>query len=113
MYNAMLNAQLDDTFKERMKDWHQLFSDYMADDGSIDSREMEILRTDYMNMADEAKKIRDNVAEITGYSTSSQQSTTASQISQKKKVWLYTAWLIMGEMKVNSRVHIRVSTAGR
>ena len=76
MYNAMLNAQLDDTFKERMKDWHQLFSDYMANDGSIDSREMEILRTDYMNMADEAKKIRDNVAEITGYSTSSQQSTT-------------------------------------
>lgn len=76
MYNAMLNAQLDDTFKERMKDWHQMFSDYMANDGSIDSREMEILRTDYMNMADEAKKIRDNVAEITGYSTSSQQSTT-------------------------------------
>ena len=76
MYNAMLNAQLDDTFKERMKGWHQLFSDYMANDGSIDSREMEILRSDYMNMADEAKKIRDNVAEITGYSTSSQQSTT-------------------------------------
>lgn len=76
MYNAMLNAQLDDTFKERMKGWHQMFSNYMANDGSIDSREMEILRTDYMNMVDEAKRIRDNVAEITGYSTSSQQSTT-------------------------------------
>lgn len=76
MYNAMLNTRLDATFKKDMEAWHQMFSDYMADDGSIDSREMEILRTDYMKMVDEAKKIRDNVAEITGYSTSSQQSTT-------------------------------------
>lgn len=85
MFDALLNQELDKGFRDRLKDWYEDFAT-MAEDGLTQS-EIERLRGSYMDLSAEGRKIRDEIAAVTGYGSSSEGSATynaASSFTQEQ-----------------------------
>lgn len=75
MFDAMLNAQIGDLYKDKLKKWYDRFKSSMESDG-LDEREIADLREEYKAMAEEAVKTRDELSRLTGYGSSSEGSAT-------------------------------------
>lgn len=67
---AMLNNQIGEAYKEKLKEWYEKFANAMKD-GTLDEKERKALNDEYMGYVNEAMNIRDNLAAVTGYGSSS------------------------------------------
>lgn len=67
---AMLNNQIGEAYKEKLKGWYEKFANAMKD-GTLDEKERKALNDEYMGYVNEAMNIRDNLAAVTGYGSSS------------------------------------------
>jgi len=74
MFDALLNQELDNSFRERLKAWYESFAT-MAEDGLTQS-EIDRLRTDYMGLSAEGRRLRDELSAVTGYGSSGEGSAT-------------------------------------
>lgn len=75
---AMLNQQIGLLYKERLQTWYEDFSAAM-EDGSLSASEKNALNSAYESIVAEALKVRDELAEATGYNNA----TATSQNSTK------------------------------
>ena len=71
MFKAMLNAQMDRQFKERIKNWYDAFYTAMKSDG-LDAQEMADLRKEYEDIGREGMEMREELRKFTGYGSSSE-----------------------------------------
>ena len=63
---ALLENQIGEQYKERLKEWYDRFSGAM-EDGSLSSWEQSLLTQEYQDIVEEAAALRDQLAEATGY----------------------------------------------
>lgn len=76
---AMLANQIGKMYADKLEDWYAKFATAMEDD-TLEDKEMNALRDEYLGYVEEALKLRDDLAAATGYegtSAQEQQSATA------------------------------------
>ena len=78
MMKAMLENQIGELMQDDLDAFHELWTSYMADDGSLTRGELDSLRAEYERLGERGLAIRDQIAEVTGYD----QSTSASGSSK-------------------------------
>lgn len=101
---AMLSNKIGELYSEKLEAWWNKFGKSM-EDNELTKTEREDLQDEYMQYVEEAMKIRDEIAAVTGYtsSTSSSQESTkkgfaaASQDSIEELNGRFTALQIAGE----------------
>ena len=64
---AMLANKIGEMYSEKLKGWWERFGKAMKNDGTLDNDERDKLMKEYMDYMDEAIKIRDELASVTGY----------------------------------------------
>lgn len=76
---AMLSFAIGDAFDESLKEWYDSFAKTMKEtNGKLSQAQVDMFRSQYEEMAEDALKMRDEIANITGYdSTAEAQSATA------------------------------------
>ena len=108
---AMLSNKIGELYSEKLEAWWNKFGKSM-EDNELTKTEREDLQDEYMQYVEEAMKIRDEIAAVTGYtsSTSSSQESTkkgfaaASQDSIEELNGRFTALQIAGEEIKNQSV---------
>ena len=71
MQKALLNFALGEDFDKGLKDWYDGIADLMkAQDGKLTHQQLEDAREKYDQMAQDAMIVRDQIAELTGYTGS-------------------------------------------
>lgn len=108
---AMLSNKIGELYSEKLEAWWNKFGKSM-EDNELTETEREALQNEYMQYVEEAMKIRDEIAAVTGYtsSTSSSQESTkkefaaASQDSIEELNGRFTALQIAGEEIKNQSV---------
>ncbi|EKJ91761.1 Tape measure protein [Bacteroides finegoldii] len=108
---AMLSNKIGELYSDKLEAWWKKFGKSMEDNELTES-EREALQNEYMQYVEEAMKIRDEIAAVTGYtsSTSSSQESTkkgfaaASQDSIEELNGRFTALQIAGEEIKNQSV---------
>lgn len=108
---AMLSNKIGELYSEKLEAWWNKFGKSM-EDNELTETEREDLQDEYMQYVEEAMKIRDEIAAVTGYtsSTSSSQESTkkgfaaASQDSIEELNGRFTALQIAGEEIKNQSV---------
>lgn len=79
---AMLSNAIGEQFSDKLRTWYDKFGEAMKDDGTLDNNERKELMDEYMGYVDEAMKLRDELAAVTGYDKISQESTSQSASSK-------------------------------
>jgi hypothetical protein len=69
LFEAMLNTQVNEMFSDRLSKWYDKFAESMKD-SEISESERNALLADYNNIVADAVKLRDTLADATGYSQS-------------------------------------------
>jgi len=69
LFKAMLNTKVNEMFSDRLSKWYDQFAESMKD-GEISESERNALLADYNNIVADAVKLRDTLADATGYSQS-------------------------------------------
>ena len=69
LFRAMLNTKVNEMFSDRLSKWYDQFAESMKD-GEISESERNALLADYNNIVADAVKLRDTLADATGYSQS-------------------------------------------
>lgn len=64
---AMLANKIGEMYSEKLKGWWDKFGKAMENDGTLDKDERDKLMKEYLDYVDEAIKIRDELASVTGY----------------------------------------------
>ena len=67
LFKAVLNAKVNELFNDRLEKWYDQFADAM-EDGEISESERRSLLNDYNAIVDDGLKLRDTLADVTGYS---------------------------------------------
>ena len=75
---SMLNFAVDDLANKRLKTLYEKWADKMKQ-GQLSNDDLDILKKEYDNIVDEGLKIRDNIAEITGYKEAQSQQTATGK----------------------------------
>lgn len=79
---AALSQQVGQLYQERLRGWYDRFAAAMSgDDQRLTDAEMEALRAEYQGIVDDALRLRDQLAQATGYDKL-QQETAGSTSSQ-------------------------------
>lgn len=75
---AMLANQIGKMYADKLEDWYAKFATAMEDD-TLEDKEMNALRDEYLGYVEEALKLRDELAAATGYEgTSAQEQQSAT-----------------------------------
>ena len=82
MRNAVVNSLMDTYFNEPLQEWLEKFKDYMANDGTLDSTELEELRSDYMDISDNAMAKKKEAFEVLGLDEASSQQQSSRRTLQ-------------------------------
>ena len=69
LFKAMLNTKVNEMFSDRLSKWYDQFAESMKD-SEISESERNALLADYNNIVADAVKLRDTLADATGYSQS-------------------------------------------
>lgn len=69
LFRAMLNTKVNEMFSDRLSKWYDQFAESMKD-SEISESERNALLADYNNIVADAVKLRDTLADATGYSQS-------------------------------------------
>lgn len=69
LFRAMLNTKVNEMFSDRLSKWYDQFAEAMKD-SEISESERNALLADYNNIVADAVKLRDTLADATGYSQS-------------------------------------------
>lgn len=69
---AMLANQIGKMYADKLEDWYAKFATAMEDD-TLEDKEMNALRDEYLGYVEEALKLRDELAAATGYEGTSDQ----------------------------------------
>lgn len=72
---AMLSNNIGEMYSDKLKEWWEKFGKAM-EDNDLTEAERNALSEEYMKYVDEAIKLRDNLAAVTGYSSNDSGSTT-------------------------------------
>lgn len=103
-FKAMLENQVGTLYEESLRQWYDKFAEYMKD-GGLSSSELSILQNEYDNIVDDAMKLRDTLAQVTGYgsTTYSQEasaisSTSLTQEQGEELSGRFTALQLAGEV---------------
>jgi len=75
---AMLSNEIGKAYQEKLRKWYNTFASNM-EDGSLSDSERTALQTEYEGYVKEAIRIRDELARVTGYDSSSSNSQEASR----------------------------------
>ena len=75
---AMLSNEIGKLYSEKLKSWYEKFATNMSD-GTLSDSERTALQTEYEGYVKEAIRIRDELARVTGYDSSSSNSQEASR----------------------------------
>lgn len=78
---AMLSEQIGTLYQDKLKKWYEKFAKGM-EDGSLTESERNALNAEYMGYIEEAMKLRDELAAVTGYDKISQESYSQSSSSR-------------------------------
>lgn len=77
IYKALMGNFVADKYQEQLKAWYDKMAGYLKDqNGDLTQTQIKDLTNEYTEMAKSAQKQRDYIAQITGYTESSQQGTT-------------------------------------
>lgn len=77
IYKALMGNFVADKYQEQLKAWYNKMAGYLKDqNGDLTQTQIKDLTNEYTEMAKSAQKQRDYIAQITGYTESSQQGTT-------------------------------------
>lgn len=82
MRNAVINSLMDTYFNQPLQDWLDKFKDYMANDGTLDSTELEELRSEYMDISDNALAKKKETLEVLGLDEASSQQQSSRRTLQ-------------------------------
>lgn len=69
LFRAMLNTKVNEMFSDRLSKWYDQFAEAMKD-SEVSESERNALLADYNNIVADAVKLRDTLADATGYSQS-------------------------------------------
>jgi hypothetical protein len=87
LFKAMLNTKVNEMFSSRLEKWYDQFAKSM-ENGDISEAERNALLADYNNIVADAMKLRDTLADATGYSQSQREGSgaykAASSFSQEQ-----------------------------
>lgn len=78
---AMLSEKIGTLYQDKLKKWYEKFAKGM-EDGSLTESERNALNAEYMGYIEEAMKLRDELAAVTGYDKISQESYSQSSSSR-------------------------------
>ncbi len=76
LFQAMLKTKFDELFDDRLSDWYDNFATAMKDNEITDA-ERNALLSDWDNIVDDSIKLRDNLADVTGYAKSASEAAGA------------------------------------
>lgn len=77
IYKALMGNFVADKYQGQLKAWYDKMAGYLKDqNGDLTQTQIKDLTNEYTEMAKSAQKQRDYIAQITGYTESSQQGTT-------------------------------------
>ena len=76
LFQAMLKTKFDELFDDRLSDWYDNFATAMKDNEITDA-ERNALLSDWDNIVDDSIKLRDNIADVTGYAKSASEAAGA------------------------------------
>lgn len=77
IYKALMGNFVADKYQEQLKAWYNKMAGYLKDqNGDLTQTQIKDLTNEFTEMAKSAQKQRDYIAQITGYTESSQQGTT-------------------------------------
>ena len=115
LFRAMLNTKVNEMFSDRLSKWYDQFAEAMKDSEISDS-ERNALLADYNNIVADAVKLRDTLADATGYSQSVSEGSgaykAASSFSQEQGDELngrLTA-IQLGQVQANEQLTMAVMT---
>jgi len=87
LFQAMLKTKFDELFDDRLNDWYDNFATAMKD-SEISDAERNSLISDWDNIVADSMKLRDNLADVTGYAKSASEGSgaykAASSFSQEQ-----------------------------
>lgn len=69
LFTAMLNTKINELFSNRLEKWYDQFAKGM-EDGDISESERNVLLNEWNGIVDDSLKLRDSLAEATGYAQS-------------------------------------------
>jgi len=81
LFQAMLKTKFDELFDDRLNDWYDNFATAMKDNEITDA-ERNALLSDWDNIVDDSIKLRDNLADVTGYAKSASEAAGAYKAAQ-------------------------------
>ena len=81
LFQAMLKTKFDELFDDRLSDWYDNFATAMKDNEITDA-ERNALLSDWDNIVDDSIKLRDNLADVTGYAKSASEAAGAYKAAQ-------------------------------
>lgn len=81
LFRAMLNTKVNEMFSDRLSKWYDQFAESMKD-SEISEAERNALLADYNNIVADAVKLRDTLADATGYSRASSEGNGAYKAAQ-------------------------------
>lgn len=79
MFNAVLNAEVGNKFKERLKTWYANFAE--STKGGLSDDELAMLKAEYDTIVREGVALRDELAKVTGYGSSGEGDATFKSVS--------------------------------
>ena len=81
LFQAMLKTKFDELFDDRLSEWYDNFATAMKDNEITDA-ERNALLSDWDNIVDDSIKLRDNLADVTGYAKSASEAAGAYKAAQ-------------------------------
>lgn len=81
LFRAMLNTKVNEMFSDRLSKWYDQFAEAMKD-GEVSESERNALLEDYNNIVADAVKLRDTLADATGYRASQSEGGGAYKAAQ-------------------------------
>lgn len=81
LFRAMLNTKVNEMFSDRLSKWYDQFAEAMKD-SEISESERNALLEDYNNIVADAVKLRDTLADATGYRASQGEGSGAYKAAQ-------------------------------
>ena len=79
MMKSILNARISDMLGDELKDFYDMWYEYAESDNELDDKELATLRKKWDNLIQNGLIIRDDIAKITGYDSTSGTSREASR----------------------------------
>jgi hypothetical protein len=81
LFRAMLNTKVNEMFADRLSKWYDQFAEAMKD-SEVSESERNALLEDYNNIVADAVKLRDTLADATGYRASQIEGSCAYKAAQ-------------------------------